>query len=87
LEKIAAVAPRPAAIVIGIPARRAPIKAIALFLQKVVAASDGVETLVLLFGPREGDGFAPVNDEDFAHWRNFNAIHGLHLGLEKWRSS
>lgn len=87
LEKIAAVAPRPAGIVIGIPARRAPIKAIALFLQKVVAASDGVETLVLLFGPREGDGFAPVNDEDFAHWRNFNAIHGLHLGLEKWRSS
>jgi len=87
LEEIHALAPRPAGIVIGIPARRAPIKAIALFLQKVVAASGGAETLVLLFGSRDGDGFAPVDDEDFAHWRNFNAIHGLHLGLEKWRSS
>jgi hypothetical protein len=41
----------------------------------------------LLFGHRAGDGYAPVSDEEFAHWRNFNAIHGLHLGLEKWRSS
>jgi len=87
LEEVAAATPRPASIVIGIPARRAPIKAIALFLQKVVAASGGAETLILLFGQREGDKFALVSDEDLAHWRNFNAIHGLHLGLEKWRSS
>jgi hypothetical protein len=87
LGEVSAPRPRPAGIVIGIPARRAPIKAIALFLQKVLAASGGAETLVLLFGAREGDGFAPVNDEDFTHWRNFNAIHGLHLGLEKWRPS
>ena len=87
LEAVGASAPRPAGIVIGIPARRAPIKAIALFLQKVVAASGGAETLVLLFGTRDGDGFAAVCDEDFTHWRNFNAIHGLHLGLEKWRPS
>jgi len=87
LEEVAATAPRLASIVIGIPARRAPIKAIALFLQKIVAASGGTEVIVLLFGHREGDGFAPVSDEEFAHWRNFNAIHGLHLGLEKWRSS
>ncbi len=85
LEELAAAAPRLASIVVIIPARRAPIKAIALFLQKVVAASGGKETLVLLFGQREGDGFALVSDEEFAHWRNFNAIHGLHLGLEKWR--
>ncbi len=87
LEEVAAMTPRPVSIVIGIPARRAPIKAMALFLQKVVAASGGAETLILLFGHRAGDGFAPVSDEEFAHWQNFNAIHGLHLGLEKWRPS
>ncbi len=87
LEEIAALAPRLASVVIAIPARRAPIKAIALFLQKVIAASGKTETLILLFGHRAGDGFAPVSDEDFAHWQNFNAIHGLHLGIEKWRST
>jgi hypothetical protein len=85
LAEVAATAPRLASIVVAVPARRAPIKAIALFLQKVAGASGGVETLVLLFGPRDGGSFAPVTDEDFAHWRSFNAIHGLHLGLEKWR--
>ncbi len=87
LADLVAMAPHLASIVIGIPARRAPIKAIALFLQKIAAASGGAETLVLLFGQREGDNFAAVSAEEFAHWRNFNAIHGLHLGIEKWRPS
>jgi hypothetical protein len=87
LEEIAAMNPRPASIVIGIPARRAPIKAIALFLQRIVAASGGAETLILLFGQGAGGSFSPVSEEEFAHWRNFNAIHGLHLGLEKWKLS
>mgnify|MGYP006153881617 CR=1 FL=1 len=43
------------------------------------------ETVVLLFGRPAGSSFAPVGDEEFAHWRSFNAIHGLHLGLERWR--
>jgi hypothetical protein len=86
LEQVAAAAANLAGIVVGIPARRAPIKAIALFLQKVVAAGSGAETLVLLFGPRKSSGFAPVTDAEFSHWQNFNAIHHLHLGFEKWRT-
>ncbi len=85
LDEVAAKASGLASIVVGIPARRAPIKAIALFLQRVVAASGGAETILLLFGHRAGDGYEPVSDAEYGHWRNFNAIHGLHLGLEKWR--
>jgi hypothetical protein len=87
LAEVGTAASHLAGIVIGIPARRAPIKAIALFLQKVVTVSAGTETLILLFGNCEGGTFAPVSDEEFAHWRNFNAIHGLHLELEKWGAS
>ncbi len=86
LDEVAKSAANLAAIVVVVPARRAPIKAIALFLRKVVAAAGRVETLVLLAGQRTNDTFAPVNDAEYAHWKNFNAIHHLHLGLEKWRS-
>jgi len=85
LQEIAASAPQLAGIVIGIPARRAPIKAIALFLQKVSAAGGGAETLIMLLGRHTGETYDPVSDEDYGHWKNFNAIHGLHLGIEKWR--
>lgn len=74
-----------ASIVIVSRARRSPIRAIALFLQRLTAAaSRQTEVIVLLIGRRTGSTFAPVDDEDFTHWKNFNAIHGLHLGLEKW---
>ena len=87
LEEITKSAPNLASIVVAIPSRRAPIKAIALFLKNVAAAAGNIETLVLLVGQRNGDTFAPVNDAEFAHWKNFNAVHHLHLGLEKWRPS
>lgn len=88
LAEIADAASDLAGILVVIPARRAPIKAIALVLQKIVAASAGQETLVLLLGQRTADGeFGPVSDQEFTHWQNFNAIHGLHLGIEKWRTA
>ncbi len=88
LAELEKAAPTLAGVAVLVPARRPPIKAIALFLQQTVrAAGPRVEVLVFLIGRREGDGFTAVSDEDFAHWRNFNAIHGLHLGLEKWPAS
>ena len=87
LQEIAKSAANLAGIVVAVPARRAPIKAIALFLKNVVAAGGSVETVLLLLGHHTGDAFTPVNDAEFVHWKNFNAIHHLHLGLEKWRPS
>ncbi len=77
-----------AAIVVVVRARRAPIRAIALFLEKIAAAAGAKpEVILLLIGRRAADGkFAPASDEEFTHWKNFNAIHGLHLGLERWVS-
>ncbi len=74
-----------ASIVVIARARRAPIKAIALFLQKVAeTAGAKPEVILLLTGRRDGAGFAPVEDGEFTHWRNFQAIHGLRVSLEKW---
>ncbi len=77
-----------AGVVVVVRARRAPIKAIALFLQKI-AASVGPKTelVVLLVGRGDGAGFARVEDDDFTHWRNFQAIHGLRLSVEKWSAA
>ena len=74
-----------ASIVVIARARRAPIKAIALFLQKVAeTAGAKPEVILLLVGRRDGADFARVEDEEFTHWRNFQAIHGLRLSVEKW---
>jgi hypothetical protein len=74
-------------VVVAVPAQRSPIKAISLCLEKVAAAAGKAETVVVLFGRPDGGGFAPVSDEELAHWRRFIAIHRLHLGLERWRPS
>ena len=87
-ETLAAVASEGAncaSIVVVVRARRAPIKAIALFLQKVAeTAGAKPEVIVLLVGRRDGADFVRVEDEEFTHWRNFQAIHGLRISLEKW---
>jgi hypothetical protein len=93
LASLARALPDLATVVVAVPAHRAPIKAIALSLGKVAAvAGKKTETVVLLFGRSDPSGgttggpdFAPVGNEEFANWRSFNAIHGLHLGLERWR--
>jgi hypothetical protein len=85
LAELEKAAPTLASVAVIVPARRPPIKAIALFLQKVAGAIETkTEVLVLLVGRLENGGFAPVSDEEFTYWRNFNAIHGLHLAVEKW---
>ena len=69
-------------------ARRSPIKAIALFLQKVTAAAGTkTETVLLLIGRKEGDLRARVTEDEFGYWRNFHAINGLRLSLERWTPS
>ncbi|MDB6152330.1 MAG: hypothetical protein JWL90_783, partial [Chthoniobacteraceae bacterium] len=74
-----------AAVVIVVQSKRSPIMAIALFLQKVIAAAGTKpELLLLLVGRKDGANFLPVGDDEFTHWRNFNEIRGLHLELEKW---
>ena len=85
LAALAGEAANCASILIVARARRAPIKAIALFLQKVAeTAGAKPEVILLLVGRRDGADFARVEDEEFMHWRNFQAIHGLRLSLEKW---
>ncbi len=74
-----------ASVVIVVRARRAPIKAIALFLEKVEqTAGVKTEVILLLVGRKAGAGFARVEDEEFTHWKNFQAIHRLRVSLEKW---
>jgi hypothetical protein len=89
LAAITELAPHVASIVVVARSRRPPIKAIALLLKKVAAAAAGskAELIILLIGRDESGGFAAVEEEHFGHWQNFNAIHELHFGLEKWRQS
>ncbi len=72
-------------VVVVARARRSPIRAMALFLERVTeAAGSGAEVVLLLVGRGDGPDFAAVEDADWQHWRNFQAIHRLRLGLEKW---
>ncbi len=72
-------------VVVVTPAHRAPIKAIALFLQKVSEASGPRRELILLLvGRPAGDGFDSVPDQEFQHWRQLVAIHRLRISLERW---
>jgi hypothetical protein len=68
--------------------KRSPIKAIALFLQKVTAAAGSKpETILLLIGRKEGELRDHVPDDEFGYWRNFHAINSLRLSLERWTPS
>jgi hypothetical protein len=84
LTELASRTPRPTGIVVAISANRSPIKAVAVFLNKLIASSGGCEIIVLLFGTHDGGIYSPVDPESFENWRRFNLTHGLHLGLEKW---
>jgi 1-aminocyclopropane-1-carboxylate deaminase/D-cysteine desulfhydrase-like pyridoxal-dependent ACC family enzyme len=72
-------------VVLVVRARRAPIKAIALFLQSILKQiAPQSEVVVLLVGRKVGEGFARIEDEEFTYWRNFKAIHRLRVSFEKW---
>ncbi len=85
LAQLAAGAADLAGVIVLVRARRPPIKAIALFLQKIAdAAGPKPELIVLLTGRPQDGGFAPVGDEEAGHWRTFATIHRLAVGVEKW---
>ncbi len=72
-------------VIVVIPAKRPPIKAIAIFLRKVAdAAGVKPEVLLLLVGRKEAVGFAQVDQEELTYWKNFLAINRLHVSLETW---
>ena len=78
-DALRAAAPSLAGVAIVVPVERDPIVAIALFLRDAIAAAGtGPEVLILLHGPHA------LASERLQFWRNFNAIHGLHLGIECW---
>jgi hypothetical protein len=85
LEALQTAASGLAGVLVVARSKRSPIKAIALFLQKVTAAAGGKpETILLLIGRMEGDLRARVPDDEFGYWKNFHAINGLRLSLERW---
>ena len=71
------------AVLIG--ARRTPIRAIALMLERITrAAGANIEILVLLVHAAAEEVSARDIMEKLATWRTFLAIHDLHVGLERW---
>jgi hypothetical protein len=74
MAELAALHPRPAALVVVAPASREPIVAVALFLRAAVdAAGPGTEVLVLL---------TAADAERLAIWQRFVQIQSLRVGVE-----
>ncbi len=85
LERIHREAPSLAGIAVLIGARRIPIRAIALVLQRITrTAGADIEVLVLLAHDGAEDLGMPDMTERLRTWRNFLAVHDLHVGLEMW---
>lgn len=72
-------------VIVVVPAERPPIKAIAIFLNRIAkAAGTKPELILLLVGRKEATGFAAVDKENLTYWQNFSAINNLRVSLEKW---
>jgi hypothetical protein len=85
LDRIGREAQSLAGIAVLVGARRTPIRAIALMLQRITqAAGASIEVLVLLVHAGAGDVSPQDITEKSSTWRNFLAIHDLHVGLERW---
>ena len=85
LDRIGREASSLAGISVLIGARRTPIRAIALMLQKITrAAGLDIEVLVLLVQADAEDVSPQDLTEKLRTWRNFLAIHNLQVGLERW---
>ena len=85
LDRIGREAASLTGIAVLIGARRTPIRAIALMLERITrAAGANIEVLVLLVHAGTEEVSAQEIMEKFATWRNFLAIHDLHVGLERW---
>jgi Protein of unknown function (DUF2868) len=85
LDRIGREASTLAGIAVLVGARRIPIRAIGLMLQRITrAAGANVEVLVLLVHADAEDVSPQEIAEKSGTWRNFLAIHDLHVGLEGW---
>ena len=85
LDRIGREASNLAGIAVLVGARRTPIRAIALMLQRIAqAAGANIEVLVLLVHPGAEEVSSQEITEKSGTWRNFLAIHDLHVGLERW---
>ena len=85
LDRIVREASSLAGIAVLIGARRTPIRAIALMLQRIArAAGVNIEVLVLLVHADAEDVSPQDLTEKLRTWRNFLAIHDLQVGLERW---
>ena len=85
LDRIGREASSLAGIAVLVGARRTPIRAIALMLQRIArAAGANIEVLVLLVHADAEEVIAQDVAEKLRTWRNFLAIHNLHVGLERW---
>ncbi len=85
LDRIGREASSLAGIAVLIGARRTPIRAIALMLQRITrAAGASIEVLVLLVHAGAEDLSPQDLAEKLRTWRNFLAIHELQVGLERW---
>jgi hypothetical protein len=74
-----------AGIAVLVGARRTPIRAIALMLERITRASGAnIEVLILLVHAGADEVSPQDASEKLDTWRNFLAIHNLHVGLERW---
>lgn len=72
-------------VIVVVPVERPPIKAIAIFLDRIAkAAGTKPELILLLVGRKEATGFAAVDKENLTYWQNFVAINRCRVSLEKW---
>jgi hypothetical protein len=85
LDRISREAAQLAGIAVLIGARRTPIRAIALVLQRIIkAAGANIEVLVLLVQNRAEEFDQQDLTEKLQTWRNFFAIYDLNVGSEMW---
>lgn len=84
-DVLTAQAERLAGVVVVIPAERPPIKAIAMFLERLARAMGSHPQIVLLLvGTETADSFGEIDRETLRYWQNFVAANNLNVSLETW---
>jgi hypothetical protein len=85
LQTLEAQANQLTGVVVVIPAERPPIRAIALFLERIAqAVRPQRQIVVLLVGKVNGDSFDDVDRDTLRYWQNFVAVNNLNISLETW---
>jgi hypothetical protein len=85
LEQLAVRANDMVGVVVVVPADRPPIRAIAIFLERVAKAIGPQRQLVLLLVGREGGtAFDAIDRDTLRYWQDFVAANNLNISLETW---